>query len=161
MCCITEHLYVTEAQKAYVVPRPRDILPNSLPRLSPGSGWARLPEFNSKHSRGGFRPRVKQLSVDCDICLPRTKSLAPPAHLLMPKPRGAAPRVFRQHQSSGSRPGLARSGERYQPPGSGLSVGVGVLLVFSSLAEMYSLTITMPADQRQSKVLSCCRLCCD
>lgn len=30
----------------------------------------------------------------------------------------------------------------------------GVLLVFSSLAEMYSLTITMPADQRQREALS-------
>lgn len=59
MGCITEHLYVTEAQKACVVPRPRNILPNSLPRLSRGSGWARLPEFNSKHSRGWFRPPCK------------------------------------------------------------------------------------------------------
>lgn len=49
---------------------------------------------------------------------------------------------------------LACSGEHYQPPGSGLRVEVGVLLVFSSLAEMYSLTITMLADQRQREVLS-------
>jgi hypothetical protein len=51
-------------------------------------------------------------------------------------------------------PGWAYSGEHYQPRGSGLSLGVGVLLVFSSLAEMYSLTITMPTDQRQREVLS-------
>lgn len=44
---------------------------------------------------------------------------------------------------------LAHSGEYYQLHGSGLRFGAGILLVFSSLVEMYSLTVTMPADQRQ------------
>lgn len=44
---------------------------------------------------------------------------------------------------------LDHFGEYYQLRGSGLRFGAGILLVFSSLVEMYSLTVTMPVDQRR------------
>lgn len=161
MCSITKHLYVTKAQKANAVPGPRDILPSFLPRLTQCSGWARLPKFNSKHARVFQIPGVKQRSVDCGSCLQRSKSQHHRHLLSCHGPERLQGGLSANTRAQAPDHTLACSGERYQPPGSGLRVGVGVLLAFSSLAEMYSLTITMPADQRQSEVLSCCWLRCD
>lgn len=112
-------------------------------------------------------PCVRQLSVDCDSCLQRSKLRTPP-----PAPR-PLPSTSSHASGSGApcralcHPRLRLqtvplcSADRYHPRGSGLRVGVGVLLGFSSQGEISGLMITMPTDQRRGEVLSCCRVCCD
>ena len=80
---ITKHLYVTKAQKACFVPRPRDILPSFLPSVEADclSAWGGPASLNLIANILGFFqiPCVKQLSFECDICLQRSKSPAPPS----------------------------------------------------------------------------------
>lgn len=85
-----------------------------------------------------------------------------PQHYQCGKPPDRLPVSFVSHNRKGLRLqiSLAHSGEYYQPHGSGLRFGAGILLVFSSLVEMYSLTVTMPGDQRQREVIYC-RLRCN
>lgn len=122
---------------------------SSLDCLSVWGGAASL--SLTANTVGFFQtPYVKQLSVEYAICL--HNGVNPQRHQC-PRERlcvGFSPNSRAQAPEET----LACSGEHYQPHGSGLRVGVGVLLVFSSLAEIYSLTITMPADQRQREVLS-------
>lgn len=140
------------------MPRPRDVLPRFLPGL----------EADCLHAWGGpvslslianilkFFPTlcVTQLSFKCGICLQRSKFPAPPVWLAREKPDRLHLWFSPNNWAQAPDCALACSGAHYQPHGSGLRFGVEVLLVFSSLVEMYSLTIPMPADQRQREVLS-------
>lgn len=109
-------------------------------------------EFNSKHGWVLSDPMCKTTSIWM-WHLPAEEQIPSTPILACPKPE-ALFGVFSKRQGSVPRLYPCLSGGHYQPHGSGLRVGEGVLLVFSSLAEMYSLTITMPADQRHREVLS-------